>query len=312
MNEMNTLHNEIRVLSMDIGIKNLACCVQTCVDNKVVLQKDGWFIIDTTPEDYKHTCEYVNKKACDKQAGCFYVDKESKMERYYCSTHSKALDKREKHTWKPLNRNTISSIDIVKTLYQKLDEHIALWRSLDYIIIEKQPPANPKMKSIMFHIFDYFVMRLWVDSADAEKRLRDLQFIDAKHKVTQGVSLLTEDDMSEVLKKTNPKKNKYAYHKAVTVAATKKLLRDGQRTDELEHFEKQVKKDDYADCYLQLLWWLSNRTPKEKPVKERKPRVKKEKVVKVKEVYEESNETTDVDVVVKKPRKPRKKVVNDS
>jgi hypothetical protein len=299
--------DEIVVLSMDIGIKNLACCVQRSRGGSVCLQKEGWFIIDTTPDDFKHTCEYVSKRApCDKQAGCYYVDKESKIEHFYCNTHSKALDKLEKHTWKPLNRNTISNIDIVKTLYQKLDEYIDTWRTLDYIIIEKQPPANPKMKSIMFHIFDYFIMRMWVDTPDTEKKLRDLQFIDAKHKVSHGITVLTPEEMEMVVAKHNPKKNKYAYHKAVTVAATKKLLRDQGRDEELAHFEAQTKKDDYADCYLQLLWWLAQRSAKDVPKekKERKPRVKKGSVI-----VESSQENI---VTEKKVRKPRtKKIVQE-
>ena len=200
----------MKIIGIDIAIENLAFCLIDYSNLTISLKKEDWFVLDTTPEDYKQTCEYENRKKCSKDAGSYYIDKETSLNRYYCSVHKKLVidgDEVKAKGWKTLNKNYINNNDVIRCMFKKLDEKIELWRSADYIIIEKQPPKNPKMISIMNYIYSYFVLRLWNDTDD--KRLQDIIILDAKNKVTYCLGVLSSAEIEEFNKKYSIKKNKY-------------------------------------------------------------------------------------------------------
>ena len=255
-----------RILGIDIGIKNLACAILEVerengriVGPHPTLDRQDWFIINTTPDSHQHQCCFVGRKACETDASCHHTDKTTGEERYYCNTHRKAVTTQatkqgQSITWRSLNRNQISSMSIVHSMYAKLDQYLDRWNRLDYIVIEKQPPKNPKMKTVMNHIFDYFVVRLMIDNPT--KRLRDILFIEAKYKVHYGRALLSPERLETINSRTPESRNKYAYNKAVSIAATEHLLGEWGYGDALEWFRSQSKRDDYADCFVETLAWL--------------------------------------------------------
>lgn len=276
----------MKIIGIDIAIENLAFCgIDASEDGKVLgIEKDEWFVLDTTPEDYKQECIYENKKKCSKDAGWFFVDKESGLYNFYCSTHKNVVDKNKELTWKTLNKNYLNSNDVIKSMFKKLDEKIDYFRKADYIIIEKQPPKNPKMISIMNYIYSYFVIRLWNDVK--ENKLKDIIFLDAKNKVNYCLGVLEKEVKEAIENKYNPKKNKYQYYKKMSIACVQQELKDDKEL--LEYFNGYKKIDDLADSRNMILWWLDKMYTKnkKKEMKETKSKNTQKKEKKSKTISE--------------------------
>jgi hypothetical protein len=268
----------MRLIGIDIAIENLAFCTIDYdeLTNTNNINRDTWFVLDTTPEDYKQVCEYTNKKKCSKDAGWFYVDKETSLYRFYCAAHKKLVDpekeldkdkdkdkEKRKYTWKTLNKNYLNNNEVICSIFKKLDERLELWRSADYIIIEKQPPTNPKMISIMNYIYSYFVIRLWNDVSTKDKKLRDLLLLDAKNKVNYCLDVLPKEDIEELQKKYNPTKNKYQYYKRISILTVQKELANQKQKELLDYFNGYKKIDDLADSRNMVLWWLQKELNKQ-------------------------------------------------
>ncbi len=264
----------MRLIGIDIAIENLAFCTIDYdeLTNTTIVNRDTWFVLDTTPEDYKQVCEYTNKKKCSKDAGWFYVDKETSLYRFYCAAHKKIVDppedkeqtkEKRKYTWKTLNKNYLNNNEVICSIFRKLDERLELWRSADYIIIEKQPPTNPKMISIMNYLYSYFVIRLWNDVSPGDKKLKDLLFLDAKNKVNYCLDVLPKEDIEELQKKYNPTKNKYQYYKRISILTVQKELKDQNQKELLDYFNGYKKIDDLADSRNMVLWWLQKELNKQ-------------------------------------------------
>ena len=263
----------MRLIGIDIAIENLAfCTIDYNEDTKTTsTNRDTWFVMDTTPEDYKQVCEYTNKKKCSKDAGWFYVDKEAQIYRFYCSTHKKVVDpdkEKKLHTWKTLNKNYLDNNEVICSIFKKLDEKLELWRSADYIIIEKQPPKNPKMISIMNYVYSYFVLRLWNDVVKGESMLKDLLCLDAKNKVNYCLDVLTKEELEEFGKKYNVAKNKYQYYKKISIVTVQKEL--ANQKELLDYFNSYKKIDDLADSRNMVLWWLQKDILKKEKVDKKK------------------------------------------
>jgi len=270
----------MRLIGIDIAIENLAFCTIDYdeLTNTNNINRDTWFVLDTTPDDYKQVCEYTNKKKCSKDAGWFYVDKETSLYRFYCAAHKKLVDpekesdkdkekdkekEKRKYTWKTLNKNYLNNNEVICSIFKKLDEQLELWRSADYIIIEKQPPTNPKMISIMNYIYSYFVIRLWNDVSTKDKKLRDLLLLDAKNKVNYCLDVLPKEDIEELQKKYNPTKNKYQYYKRISILTVQKELANQKQKELLDYFNGYKKIDDLADSRNMVLWWLQKELNKQ-------------------------------------------------
>lgn len=272
----------MKLIGIDIAIENLAFCTIDYDKEKNThsIKKEEWFVLDTTPEDFKQECEYENRKKCCKDAGWFYIDKDTSLYRFYCASHKKLVDTEdEKHSWKTLNKNYLNNNDVIRSIFKKLDEYLELFRSADYIIIEKQPPKNPKMISIMNYLYSYFVIRLWNDTNS--KQLKDILFVDAKNKVNYCLTVLDKAEIDELQKKYNPTKNKYQYYKKTSILTVQKQLADSSQKELLEYFNSYKKIDDLADSRNMVLWWIENvllkQYKKELKLKEKVEKAEKKK-----------------------------------
>lgn len=261
----------MKIVGIDIAIENLAFCGLTASENgeDMKMIKDEWFVLDTTPEDYNQECIYHNKKKCNKKAGWYYIEKETEMYHFYCSTHKNVINKNQKIAWKTLNKNFLNSNDVIKSIFKKLDENLEFFTTADYIIIEKQPPKNPKMISIMNYIYSYFVLKLWNDRKDS--KLKDIIILDAKNKVNYCLEVLDDSMKKKIEEKYNPKKNKYQYYKNLSISTVRQELKENDVL--LEYFNSFKKMDDLADSRNMVLWWLkkfSNKKEKETKKKRKK------------------------------------------
>lgn len=262
----------MKLLSIDVGIKNLALClINLDKDNNFEIEK--WDVINLCKEE-KQKCN------CGKNASYLFDNK------YYCKKHCnnsnktilckeleenklkkikikdlKELLKKENipfpedkskpviteylKTYIPNNfvipfNNTIkttdlSLIEIGINMKEMLDE---LYKNIkiDTIIIENQisPIAN-RMKTLQGMIAQYFIMN----------NVLNIEFISAFNKLK---------DFS-----TN-KNTTYSERKKKGIEVCEELLVNNDNLNKyLVMFGESKKKDDLADCFLQGLWYLKDK-----------------------------------------------------
>lgn len=106
----------------------------------------------------------------------------------------------------------------------------------DIVILEKQPSFNPKMRTMSTAIYVYFVLRIQHE----QNRSIKILFYAAKYKL-KCCEVSIEHKC----------KSKYRQNKNLGIEHTRYLLKSHK-----DFFEKNKKKDDLADCYLQALSYI--------------------------------------------------------
>jgi hypothetical protein len=144
----------------------------------------------------------------------------------------------------PSGNNAIakSANDIHVTLIKELDNRKFLL-DVDYVVIEKQPSFNPKMRIIGGCLQSYFYIRGIIDS---ENPITSIEFFSPKHKLKcyTGPELTIES-------KT---KSKYVQTKKMGILITREKLNEFNETEIIKkQFESSKKQDDLADSYLQAI-----------------------------------------------------------
>lgn len=249
----------MRVLSIDVGIKNLACCVLDIHETSKSYQIVYWNVIDMCDEKQhcaqckKRPATYHSPSAHQPTPYCTLCGKKSqfkmplpipkKANKGALAEIAKAwgvtepLHKTKDGILKQISHHNCEStlikverksassmplVDIGKAMRKHLE--IAEFLSVDTVLIENQigPLAN-RMKAIQAMLALFFLM----------KGIDNIEFVSAAKKL-KGIS----------------KKTTYKERKALGIEETRKRVPDGKwRT----HFETHTKKDDLADCFLQAI-----------------------------------------------------------
>jgi hypothetical protein len=187
----------VKILSFDVGIKNLAYCVFESDTSKIL----NWGILDLNGEGFSAKVPSGNKNI------------------------AKAAN------------------DIHIQLIKQLDSQPFMLET-DYVVVEKQPSFNPKMRIIGGCLQSYFYIRGIVDRV--ERPIKGIEFFSPKHKLKcyTGPELVLKSKV----------KSKYAQTKKMGIMiAQEKLEEFDEQPKFKEQFEKSKKKDDLADCYLQAI-----------------------------------------------------------
>ena len=258
----------MRLLSIDVGIKNLAYCL---FENK----DESSFILDwdtvNISENEKLLCTIIDKKGlCDKPA------KFKKDAQCYCLKHGKKVDaptmktpfiKKQKigrlreiadkyhipydkslkkgelvslvcdymqqNSLEEVSCVNASKVDLIGVGYilkKKFDLIFGKYE-IDCVIIENQisPIAN-RMKTIQGMIAQYFIMT----------GVKTIEFVSAANKL-KGCTT-----------------NNYKERKQLGIKMCVEHLTNGY-TDQIEYFDTHKKQDDLADAFLQGVWYINNK-----------------------------------------------------
>ena len=271
----------MKILSIDVGIKNLAFCL---LDHHSV---EKWGVVDLT-EDLRQKCCFKNKgvsctadakfikndsmfclRHAKKQVDILIPTKEMKKSHmnklsimdlqaladrheipYLPSTKKKELiddlsNYFEKQAFSEVDNVSASDIDLVlvgKTLKEKFNSLFDDVEELERVVIENQiSPIANRMKTLQGMIAQYFIMK-------DESIIID--FVSASNKL----KLCIEDETEKV----EINDLTYNQRKKLGVTRCEKIVKDNY-IEWYQFFTNNRKKDDLADAFLQGKWYLTNR-----------------------------------------------------
>lgn len=289
----------MRIVSFDVGIKNLAMCVFDCVDNH--LQMIEWRIINllqnTDPTSSSvPTCESVLSKSktvetCNKKA-CF-----QKCGHFYCKTHAnKAVNE---------NRGSFQTTTTTPAYIKKYkkDQLIDCWHQ----VFPFQPQSIPtKKEDILDTILEYYKQQQFVPyKHPKQKNANDMTLVEISKCIQSELSLdshlktvttvLIENQITPIAGRMgiiqgmliqyfvgmNPdasihcisssnklkgftvnEENTYKNHKQDAKQIVVQLVETNAGMIPkhcLVNFQTAIKKDDLADSFLQLLGFLKGK-----------------------------------------------------
>ena len=269
----------MKLLSIDVGIKNLAYCV---IENENIVM---WGVVNFIEED-KVLCEYVVKNV-----QCKYDAKFSKDGHHFCTKHAKkqgfliptkelkrsvinklsiadlctfadkysiTYDKNMKkraildevvafvnekcfEEVTQVNANDVSLVVIGKNLKNKFDEIFTDQCEINHVIIENQisPIAN-RMKTVQGMIAQYFIMK---------KPLCNIDFVSSANKLK-----IEETNVGDGERTT------YNQRKKIGTDSCETMIKKSNNLEWYQYFMNHKKKDDLADAYLQATWFMRRKT----------------------------------------------------
>jgi len=195
-----------------------------------------------------HICQYINSKniKCNKKSKYLYAKKHLCTKHYKMKLEDiklKVIKKKSSSSY-PTAMLQLKLINKLDTLIDKFTQY-----NIKEVIIENQPSMkNPKMKSIANTLFDYFMIRGYVDNV-YQSDIKLVKFICPSNKLK-----VNNDNTIEIFKANKQSGKKYKLTKDLSIEYTKKLLEgDQERLSFLNTFKK---KDDLCDCYLQGCYYL--------------------------------------------------------
>jgi hypothetical protein len=223
----------MKILSFDVGIKNLAYCLLNSDDKSI----DDWGIINISVDP---TCDHMIKgKTCDKTAKKMIKDTGFKL----CSAHCKLKaykDKKCKNVPKLDNPMLLLGKQIVKKLDEKPN-----FIDVDTVCIENQPALkNPTMKSVQMILYSYFLMR----GITTDKLVSDIRMINARNKLKVYSGPTIECQIKETYKRNKFLAIKYCDY----------MIKNNPEIDTKYHelYDSSKKKDDLSDAYLQGIYYI--------------------------------------------------------
>jgi hypothetical protein len=237
------------ILTIDVGLKNLAFCVMSCNNNLDMKTYNIhlWQVVNTLEEQIPK-CESLTKKEkiCGKKCCMKYLDTNGNII-YSCKPHfpkdipivkTKNIIKKIKVKECLLQDIALSVINAMNNL---INENVELFSQITKIHIELQPKINNKMKLVSHIIYGKLV-----ETFQSYPHTQ-IRFIRAAQKLKIYKGPVVECNL----------KSAYSKRKYLSIQYTKWILLncfcDDQKIQWYDFFDNNSKKDDLSDVYLMAL-----------------------------------------------------------
>ena len=274
----------MKILSIDVGIKNLAICLLEVTDSKLY-KINNWEVInlcnDTIPKCSCYLSGKKSKNKCDKNA------KYTKDGKNYCKTHAKKTEyiipTTELYSSR-LNKCKIAQLYEICAKYNinyeksinkpKLLETInAELKSKFFDVIETKKADKINLIDLGKNMMQHFDVTLKIKEQNIDYVLIENQIstIATRMKTLQGMLtqyfIMRDIENVEFISSSNKlkdfldkKKTSYSERKKMGITITNQLISETSLLHPwTETFQKSKKKDDLADCFLQGRWFMKNK-----------------------------------------------------
>ena len=270
----------MKVLSIDVGIKNLALCLFDNSDGYYKISK--WDVVNVSERETA-ICGFTDKQKgkCDKPAKfkkdelCFCL-KHSKKQQFKVPTNDlKNIGKRkiqqlrdlaDKHdiAYEPIAKKaelvTIINDHVLNNCFQAVHETNASKTdliSIGYNIKHKFDPLFAEEG-----IIDYVIIENQI--SPIANRMKTIQGMIAQYFIMSDVAVdriefvAASNKLKDCLEKD---KSNYKDRKKLGIQkCVEHLTANNGFTDKIDYFDKHKKQDDLADSFLQGMWFIGDRS----------------------------------------------------
>jgi hypothetical protein len=275
----------MNILSIDVGMKNLGCCLFT-VNGDMNYIIDSWEVLNLCNTQI-HYCGEINSK---KNIKCVKKAKYTKNNKYFCKIHAKNKNFKippSELSIKKINKFKITSLKEIANkyefLFEKKDKKDIIKQKIinclekDYFDVVTT--SNTNDFNLVYYgrnlkkEFNIFLENKKIDIVIVENqigpkamRMKTLQGMIMQHFIERDIPLVEEISASNKLKEfLGNTKTTYSERKKASIKITRQILNESNFLNKwLEPFISHKKKDDMADSFLQGRWYLKNTIFKEK------------------------------------------------
>lgn len=274
-----------RLVSFDVGIKNLAYCILD-IDERHNITMVEWNVLNLCSPQEKtqttqHTCTDVlkNGNLCGKKATYH-----KNLTCFNCTTHAKHSTRYKM----PLPKGSLKKMkmpelkDLYKRTFQKemtckkeigLEELLQTMQETAWNVVEKpdklnagkvdlitigralhaQLSQNPIMPTVTNVIIENQISPI-------ANRMKTIQGMIAQHYISLGnsstIEFVSSGNKLKNMKKQSGATTDYKQNKQDGIFYCKKYLEEKKMDSQwMDLLVSSTKKDDLADCFLQAIWW---------------------------------------------------------
>lgn len=279
----------MKIISIDVGIKNLAFCLLQIEDNdpNKTFQIIKWDVVNVGEEETL-ICQYINcnKPAKFKKKECCFCLKHSKNNLYkippaelkipyinkqklnklfeladkYCVNYSKPIKKLDlvdllRSYVNTTYLDTIVNIDASKINLVTIGRNIyTKMNDILYSGNNNEPITHVIIENQISPIANRMkTIQGMIAQYFIMNNVKTIEFISASNKLKSCVNTINDSD-DEVIADIST----YTNRKKLGVTTCLELLKNTKSTM-LKHFESHKKKDDLADSLLQGIWYINNK-----------------------------------------------------
>jgi len=275
----------MKILSIDVGIKNLAFCLFEKKINSEHFVISKWDVVNISDSKENMLCKFVEK---NEQTACNKPAKFKKGDVCYCLKHSKKQSLQIPNAeQKPafINKQKIQNLyeiaDLHKIAYDKKTKKVDLAKNInDYISehyfesIESKKADDVDLFNIGINIklkfnqlfeneekINYVIIENQI--SPIATRMKTIQGMIVQYFVMSGLHVDHIEFISAAnkLKECDVKeKTKYSDRKKLGIMKCLEIISNDFRFSEhVNYFNTHKKKDDLADSFLQGLWFIKNK-----------------------------------------------------
>jgi hypothetical protein len=285
----------MKVLSIDIGIKNLAYVILEVTNANANLDKNSivngsqdfkiikWDVINLCNKFISCSANTCTKQACFHKNDTFYCKNHTKKTEYslpLCNVktlHKQSLanlsvlvEKCDLKLEKPINKATlISNLEdyLKSTCFEAIENVNANNVNLIDLGISLKNELNELFNNYDLASIDQIIIENQI--SPIANRMKSIQgmvaqyFIDCNNhniafiSATNKLKAFINKDKDKTAEKE--KKVSYNERKKLSILYSKQLLENKNMMHDLAYFVKHSKKDDLADCLLQGIYYLDNK-----------------------------------------------------
>jgi hypothetical protein len=287
----------MKILSIDVGIKNLAFCLFEKPKDSLYFRITKWDVANICQQEVYHCCSQ------DKTGNCKKPAKFKKNNNYYCLKHAKKQEYQfptseckpafiakqkiqdlhniaEKYSIsyeKPIKKN-----DLIILINEYISNHF-------FQPVETKNASKVDLIDIGFNlkykfnelfskeeVIDYVIIENQISPiANRMKTIqgmivqyfimsdvlvKNVEFISAINKLKDFNKEKEDKSENKNIAKDTKVKTKYSERKKMGITKCLEIVTNDHRFHEhLKHFQEHKKKDDLADSFLQGLWFIQDR-----------------------------------------------------